>query len=172
MLLGTILIETLTKINANRRKWFCCLVLSYCDRRIWIAVDESVFCQSNLKIQHSNSSIVTEIRPCREASYECKDQIHHSFKQIHYFVIQIRQVLLGTILIETLTKINANRRNWFCCLVLSYCDRRIWIAVDENGWQSTKLNDNVSNWSTKDEIETSIRTFQSVRDKIEKTNIF
>ena len=23
----------------------------------------------------------------------------------------------------------------------SYCDRRIWIAVDENGWQSTKLSD-------------------------------
>ena len=49
-----------------------------------------------------------------------------------------------TILSETLTKVNANRRNCFCCLVLSYCDRRIWIAVDENGWQSTKLNDNVS----------------------------
>ena len=49
-----------------------------------------------------------------------------------------------TILSETLTKMNANRRNWFCCLVLSYCDRRIWIAIDENGWQSTKLNDNVS----------------------------
>ena len=39
---------------------------------------------------------------------------------------------------------NVNRQNCFCCLVLSYCDRRIWIAVDENGWQSTKLNDNVS----------------------------
>ena len=94
-----------------------------------------IFCQSNLTIQHSNSSIITEIR--------------HSFKQIHYFVIQIRQVLLGfyiweTILIETLTKMNANRRHWFGCLVLSYCDRRIWIAVDENGWQSTKLNGNVS----------------------------
>ena len=92
--------------------------------------------------------IVTEICPCRLASYECNDQIRHSFKQIHYFVIQIRQVLLGlyiweTMLIETLTKMNANRRKCFCCLVLSYCDRRIWIAVDENGWQSTKLNHNV-----------------------------
>ena len=46
----------------------------------------------------------------------------------------------------------------------SYCDRRIWIAVDENGWLSTKQY-----WSTKDEIETSIRTFQSVGDKIENT---
>ena len=54
--------------------------------------------------------------------------------------------------------------------MLSYCERRIWIAVDENRWQSTKLNDNVSNWSTKDEIETSIRTFQSVRDEIENTS--
>ena len=42
-----------------------------------------------------------------------------------------------------LTKMNANRRNWFCCLVLSYCDRWIWIAIDESGWQNTKLNDNV-----------------------------
>ena len=41
-------------------------------------------------------------------------------------------------------KMNANRRNWFCCLVLSYCDRRIWIAINENWWQSTKLNDHVS----------------------------
>ena len=42
---------------------------------------------------------------------------------------------------------NANRRNWFCCeccLVLNYCARRIWIAIDENGWQITKLYDNVS----------------------------
>ena len=52
--------------------------------------------------------------------------------------------------------------------MLSYCDRRIWIAIDENGWQSTKLNDNFQNWSTK-EIETSIRTFQSVRDEIQST---
>ena len=48
-------------------------------------------------------------------AYECKDQIRHFFKQIHYFVIQIRQVLLGlyiweTILIETLTKMNANSK--------------------------------------------------------------
>ena len=50
-----------------------------------------------------------------------------------------------TILSETLTKMNVNRRNWFCCLVLMYCDQRIWIAIDENGWQSTKLNDSVSN---------------------------
>ena len=27
---------------------------------------------------------------------------------------------------------------------LQYCDRQILIAIDENGWQSTKLNDNVS----------------------------
>ena len=74
-----------------------------------------------------------------------------------------------TILGETLTKMNANRRNEFCCLVLSYCDWRIWIAIDENGWQSTKLNDNVSNWLTEDQIETSIRTFQSIRDEIENT---
>ena len=71
------------------------------------------------------------------------------FQTNSLFCHSIRQVLLGlyiweTILIETLTKMNANRRNWFCCLVLSYCDRRIWIAVDENGWQSTKLNGNVS----------------------------
>ena len=97
-----------------------------------IVIHNFVVCQSNLKIQHSNSSIVTEIRLCRKASYECKDQIRHSFKQIHYhnFVIQIRQVLLGlyiweTILIETLTKMNVNRRNCFCCLVLRWCDRRI-----------------------------------------------
>ena len=49
-----------------------------------------------------------------------------------------------TNLIETVKKMNANRRNCFCCFVLSYCDRRNWIAVDENGWQSTKLNNSVS----------------------------
>ena len=59
-----------------------------------------------------------EIRLCRKASYECKDQIRHYFKQINYFVIQIRQVLWGlyiweTILIETSTKMNVNRRNCF-----------------------------------------------------------
>ena len=74
-----------------------------------------------------------------------------------------------TNLIETLTKMNATRRNCFCCLVLSYCDRRIWIAVDENGWQSTKLNDNVSKLIDQRRNWTSIDTFQSVRDEIENT---
>ena len=79
----------------------------------------------------------------------------HLCIQFHQFPIQFRsekltafesKVLLGlytweTNLTETLTNMNADRRN---CLVLSYCDRRIWIAIDENWWQSTKLNDNVS----------------------------
>ena len=108
------------------------------------------------------------------ASYECKDQVRHSFKQINYFVIQIRQVLLGlyvweTTLIETLTKMNANRWNCFCCLVLSYCDRRIWIELTKTGDKARNWMTMYQNWSTKDEIETSIRTFQSVRDEIENT---
>ena len=74
-----------------------------------------------------------------------------------------------TILSENFKEMNANRRNWFCCLVLSYCDRQIGIAVDENGWQSTNLNDNVSKLIYQKRIETSIRTFQRVRDEIENT---
>ena len=62
-----------------------------------------------------------------------------------------------TILIEFLTKMNAKRRHCLCCLVLSYCDRRIWITVDENAWQITNLNDNVmmsefvTSWSQVDD---------------------
>ena len=50
-------------------------------------------------------------------------------------------------------------------------------VTDEFELQLTKTGDNKArnwmtmfkNWSTKDEIETSIRTFQSVRDEIENT---
>ena len=47
----------------------------------------------------------------------------------------------------------------FCCLVLSYCDRRIWIAVDENGWQARnwmtmfqKLINQRQNWNEQSHI--------------------
>ena len=71
------------------------------------------------------------------------DQIRHSFEQIQYFVIQIHQVLLGlytweTNLIETVTKMNANRRNCFCCLVLS-------TVTDEFELQLTKTGDKARN---------------------------
>ena len=91
----------------------------------------------------------------------------------------IRQVLYGlyireTILSETLTTMKANRRILFCCLVLSYCDRRIILEL-----QLTKTGDVAPNGMTmfqncsiKDEIETSTRTFQSVRDEIENTFLF
>ena len=91
---------------------------------------------------------------------------------IQCVIIMCLYIIWETILSGSLTKMNANRQNWFCSLVLSFCDRRIWIAIDENaGWQTKhELNDNVfDNWSTKDEIERSIRTFQSVRDEIENT---
>ena len=75
-----------------------------------------------------------------------------------------------TNLIETLTKMNANRRNCFCCLVLSAA------VNDEFELQLTKTGDKAQNWmtmfqnwSTKGEIESIIRTFQSVRDEIENT---
>ena len=49
-------------------------------------------------------------------------------------------------------------------------------VTDEFELQLTKMGDSArnwmtifQNWSTKDEIETSIRTFQSVRDEIERT---
>ena len=49
-------------------------------------------------------------------------------------------------------------------------------VTDEFELQLTKIGDKArnwmtmfQNWSTKDEIETSIRTFQSVRDEIEST---
>ena len=49
-------------------------------------------------------------------------------------------------------------------------------VTDEFELQLTKMGDKArnwmtmfQNWSTKDEIETSIRTFQSVRDEIEST---
>ena len=49
-------------------------------------------------------------------------------------------------------------------------------VTDEFELQLTKTGDKArnwmtmfQNWSTKDEIETSIRTFQSVRDEIENT---
>ena len=49
-------------------------------------------------------------------------------------------------------------------------------VTDEFELQLTKTGDKsrnwmtmFQNWSTKDEIETSIRTFQSVRDEIEST---
>ena len=49
-------------------------------------------------------------------------------------------------------------------------------VTDEFELQLTKMGDKARNWmtmfqtrSTKDEIETSIRTFQSVRDEIEST---
>ena len=75
-----------------------------------------------------------------------------------------------TILSDTLTKMNVNRRNWFCCLVLS----KAYTVNDELEFQLTKTGDKARNWMTmfqnwstrKDEIETSIRTFQSVRDEI------
>ena len=96
-------------------------------------------------IKHSNSSIVSAAKRVRNA-------------RIKFIILSINCTILSfkfvncymglyvweTILSETLTKMNANRRNWICCLVLSYCDRRIWIAIDENGCQSTKLNDYVS----------------------------
>ena len=85
----------------------------------------------------------------------------------------------GTMLSETLTKMNANKRNRFCCLVLiSYCERRIWIAIDENGWQSTKLNDNVSkfidqgqNWNEHSHIpvsETNLIFFFKLKEEVTK----
>ena len=45
----------------------------------------------------------------------------------------------STILNETLTKMNAKRRN--CCYfhVYSDCDRRIWIVIDDNVWKITTL---------------------------------
>ena len=49
-------------------------------------------------------------------------------------------------------------------------------VTDKFELQLTKMGDKArnwmtmfQNWSTKDEIETSIRTFQSVRDEIERT---
>ena len=49
-------------------------------------------------------------------------------------------------------------------------------VTDEIELQLTKTGDKArnrmtmfQNWSTKDEIETNIRTFQSVRDEIERT---
>ena len=67
------------------------------------------------------------------------------FKQINYFVIQIRQELYGPLH-------KSGRRFW-----VKLCDKeRNWMTMFQN-------------WSTQDEIETSIRTFQSVRDEIENT---
>ena len=74
------------------------------------------------------------------------------------------------ILSETLTKMNANRRNWVCTLPSRV---QLFTVTDEFELQLTKT-DNVAqnwmtlfqNWLTKDEIQTSIRTFQSVRDEI------
>ena len=60
-----------------------------------------------------------------------------------------------TDLSETLTKMNANRLNLFCCLVLSYCDWRIWIAIDEKGDKARNWMTMFQNWSTKDETETA-----------------
>ena len=91
-------------------------------------------------------------------------------------IIQIRQVLLGlyiweTNLIETLTKMNANRRKLIVFAVS--CSSTV---TDEFELQLTKTVDKAhnwmtmfQNWSTKDETETSIRIFQSVRDEIENT---
>ena len=42
-----------------------------------------------------------------------------------------------TILNKTLIKVNAKRQNCFGCHVLSDCDRRTWIAVDNNVWKIT-----------------------------------
>ena len=60
------------------------------------------------------------------------------------------------------------------CLVLSYY--MYYYMIIEIELQLTKTGDKARNWmtmfqneSTKDEIETSIRTFQSVRDEIENT---
>ena len=77
-----------------------------------------------------------------------------------------------TILSETLTKMNAKLPIDKIGFAVS-CSA---IVTDEFELQLTKTSDKArnwmtmfKNWSTKDEIETSIRTFQSVRDEIENT---
>ena len=42
-------------------------------------------------------------------------------------------------------------------------------VTDEFELQLTKTGDKARNWMTKDEIQKSIRTFQSVRDEIKNT---
>ena len=73
------------------------------------------------------------------------DPIRHSFEQIQYFVIQIRQVLLSlyiweTNLIETLTKMNANRHFFFFFAVS--CSATV---TDEFKLQLTKTGDKARN---------------------------
>ena len=60
--------------------------------------------------------------------------------------------------------------------VIDFAVSRSATATDEFELQLTKTGDKARNWmtmfkkfSTKDEIETSIRTFQSVWDEIENT---
>ena len=44
-----------------------------------------------------------------------------------------------TILNKTMTKMNTKRWNCSRCHVLSDCDKRIWIVIDDSIWKITKL---------------------------------
>ena len=56
------------------------------------------------------------------------------------------------ILNETLTKINAKRRNWYRCHVFSDCDRRIRIVIDDNVGHYAEMNYQIQNWKEYDLI--------------------
>ena len=100
------------------------------------------------------------------------DQIRHSFEQIQCSVIQIRQVLLAcTPGRQIWLKL---WRKWMPIDEIVFAVSCSATVIDEFELQLTKLGDKArnwmfQNWSTKDEIETSIRTFQSIRDEIEST---
>ena len=133
-----------------------------------------VFSQSNLKIQIRQLSL----KFVCVANWVRNVGSNSSFFRTNSLFCHC-QVLLGlyiweTNLIETLTKMNTNRRNCFCCLVLSY--KKLWPTNLNCSWRKRVTKHEIEwqlfqNWSTpgKDEIETSIRTFQRVRDEIENT---
>ena len=74
-----------------------------------------------------------------------------------------------TNLIETLTKINANRRIIFAVSCSATLTDEYELQLTKTGDKARNWMTMFQNWSTKDEIETSIRPFQSVRYEIENT---
>ena len=73
-----------------------------------------------------------------------------------------------TNLIETFTKMNANRQNCFAVSFLATVTYEFELQLTKTGDKARNWMTMFQNWSTKDEIETGIRTFQSIRDENEK----
>ena len=87
-----------------------------------------------------------------------------SFKFAKPFLWAI--IILETILSETL------KNNRFCCLVLSTVTDEFELQLTKTGDKARNCMTMFQNWLTKHDIETSIRTFQSVRVEIETPFLF